>query len=117
MTTYTQPTNATRAEWGSYAIAARCDQNDPETDLSDTLANLMHYADQHAIDWESALITAALHHDCELYEERLDRCISSVTHHQLEMDDPVSEANNPDTNIGICMQLGPEEYERQLLDT
>jgi hypothetical protein len=112
----TEPTNARRAEWGANAVATNPDHNEPETDLSDVLANLMHYADAHGIEWESALITAATHHACEIYEERLDRCISSVTWHELDMEDAVAEANDPNTNIGICMQLGPDEYERQLTE-
>lgn len=42
-------------------IDAYCDDTDAETNLSDLLADLMHYAEQHKIDFDAAFARGARH--------------------------------------------------------
>lgn len=51
-----------RIHAGAAAVRAGsldCGQNDIQTDLSDALANMMHYAHDHMLDFQAALDNAA----------------------------------------------------------
>jgi len=67
-------TNASRAEDGAQLVAlqarrGRSEQDDAETNLTDALANLMHFAEREGIDFEQAIDEARGHHAAELRGE------------------------------------------------
>lgn len=64
-----EPTNATRAEWGANAIKTNPDDNGVETNTADVLANIMHYCDREGFDFYAALHAAERHYDAEKNEE------------------------------------------------
>lgn len=72
----TEPTNADRAARGGNALDTYRFSPGMETErqsaLGDLLADLMHYAGQEDLDFESALRTAEMHYAEELAEEGED---------------------------------------------
>jgi hypothetical protein len=65
------PTNAERAQWAEDALdafsdAAKMEGEDDKTVMSDLLANLMHFARQNGIDFESALTMARTNFEHEV---------------------------------------------------
>ncbi len=63
-----QQENARRANMGKAAIAAGSQRDEPETELTDTLANIMHYAAREGLDFNYALDSAINHFDYEVME-------------------------------------------------
>lgn len=61
--------NIDRAEYGHRAIEAGSPdlgRNDKVTDLVDTLANLLHYATDRDLDFDTALTSARAHYSAEM---------------------------------------------------
>jgi hypothetical protein len=68
-----EPTPMQCAEFGfkaiqTYVDATGCEENEPETQLCDLLADLMHWADQMAVSFGAAFATAERHYTEELAE-------------------------------------------------
>lgn len=67
------PSNAARAQVADRAIRAMgvswVDEYDPEANLTDMLADLMHWADRQEIDFDDCLRVARDHFGCEIAEE------------------------------------------------
>ena len=70
MTIWTEPTNSDRAAWAEKALLTFCCQTgtDYEDALGDLLCDLMHWADENEIDFNSALDGAREHHAFEVRE-------------------------------------------------
>ena len=70
------PTNKDRAVWAGKGLTEFCRQvysktssEEPETLLSDFLADVMHWADEHKVDFEVALERARYNYEEEKLEE------------------------------------------------
>jgi hypothetical protein len=70
MTFRSEPTNFDRAAWAAEALATfrRRTGTDYEDALGDLLCDLMHWADEHELDFDSALSRARDHHHAEVQE-------------------------------------------------
>ncbi|WP_027859702.1 hypothetical protein [Marinobacterium jannaschii] len=74
----TDVTNEVRAEWARnaleyFASLSRDNPEDREDSVGDLLCNLMHYAKEEGIDFESELANGrALYEDEVAFEEQLD---------------------------------------------
>lgn len=64
---------ARRVEAGRSAVAIAGSNDEPETDLIDALANVMHFARDGKIDFEEALRSARMHYSAETDEPWRDR--------------------------------------------
>jgi len=70
-----EPDNQERADWAKRAlITFAADtgldmEEEPETAISDLLADLMHLARQMGLDWDQAMETATMNYDAEVEEE------------------------------------------------
>lgn len=72
-----EPTNRDRARRATTAVETHAslmggnpDKEQPDTKIVDLIADLMHLADQHALDWNSLYGTALHHHEAEIHGRR-----------------------------------------------
>jgi hypothetical protein len=80
--TISEPTNSDRAAWAAEALATfrRRTGTDCEDALPDLLCDLMHWADEHGLDFNAALSRAHDHHHAEVQEaEELAAMKASAT--------------------------------------
>lgn len=63
----------TRAEGADRRLSLRADPGIWQESVTDLLTDLMHLADRAHLDWWELQRRAELHHDAEVYEERIVR--------------------------------------------
>lgn len=105
-------TNADRAAYGECALKAGTPdfgQNDRQTDLGDTLSNLLHYARLMKLHWLDAARMANIHFEAEVEEELLASCVPGEKHIPDE-DGGEEEETDPENIYGSpSMQQSIEE--------
>lgn len=109
------PTNADRAEWGKVALRAFSAETgvhteDLETQLSDLICDLRHFADRGKINWEDVLRRADGHYGEEVNEEKLfycHKCLELFPIAVLDGAPPVSGDENSDFTDLLCRSCHP----------